>query len=123
MDGGIDKRRDGEEELTDKDEWPSWTCMEIHRQEQLVWQQDDCHRCLPTVDAVVPRSVHLSLRSAMKSLPGRLLWPLERDDGHSQTLKHQTVPAESLITSAPAGGVMGKGLAGAFGKFVLAHTL
>ena len=51
--GGRDERKEeGKDSLMERkrarEECPSLAHLQCHQEEQLVWQQDDCHRRLPT---------------------------------------------------------------------------
>lgn len=59
------------ESVKDREERSAWARLQLHQEEQLVRQQDDCRRCLPTAAALAQKGVHLPLKAVcLKSLPG-----------------------------------------------------
>lgn len=59
--GGRERSMDGWRGVRRREERPAWTRLQFHQLEQLVWQQDDCHRCLPT-SATLASTCHSTRR-------------------------------------------------------------
>lgn len=69
LDHGSGRQR-GKEYFKDGEGGAAWAHLQVDQEEQLVHQQDDCHRCLPTT---APHSEASTCRSRPRlALPGSI---------------------------------------------------